>query len=173
MDFNLTQAITVLRRTPKVVRTLLKDIPSEWILSNEGGTTWSPFDVLGHLIHGERTDWMPRVRMILAKGESHAFDSFDRYAQFEVSKGKTLDELFDTFEELRGESIAVLEELGLGLEDLSKTGLHPQLGTVTLAELLATWVVHDLDHIVQIARTMAGQYRTAVGPWREFLSVLK
>jgi hypothetical protein len=152
---------------------MLEDLPPEWTRSNEGGETWSPFDVLGHLIHGEQTDWIPRAMLILEKGETQPFSPFDRFAQFRESEGKTLAELLAEFETARAQSVRTLEGWGLDPADLNKTGLHPDLGRVTLGELLATWVTHDLDHIVQVARTMAKQYDTAVGPWREYLSVLK
>src|SRR5262249_34714939 len=140
---------------------------------NEGEKTWSPFDVLGHLIHGEKTDWIPRAKMILESGDSRTFESFDRFAQERESKGKRLDELLDQFEALRAENLHILEDMKLTPRDLQRPGMHPQLGSVTLGQLLATWVAHDLDHLVQISRTMARQYRDAVGPWREFLTVVR
>lgn len=173
MEFNLDYATKVLNRTPSAVRVLLEDLPREWIDGNEGEGTWSPFDVLGHLIHGERTDWIPRAKIILEMGENRAFEPFDRFAQLEESKGKSLSELLDTFEDLRKQNLHELGEMGLKPADLARTGLHPALGKVTLGQLLATWVAHDLDHLVQISRTMAKQYRDAVGPWREYLSVVK
>lgn len=173
MEFNLDHAIILLSRTPNVLRTLLEGLPSEWINSNEGEKTWSPYDVIGHLVHGEKTDWIARARMILEEGESQTFKSFDRFAQFEESKGKTIEELLMTFENLRQKNIQTLKALNLRPEDLRKTGTHPEFGQVTLAQLLATWVTHDQDHIVQISRTMAKQYREAVGPWRAYLSVMK
>ncbi len=171
MEFRLDDAITVLSRTPATLRRLLEDLPQRWTHSNEGPETWSPFDVLGHLIHGERTDWPGRARMILA-GERRAFPPFDRFAMFEASRGKTLDELLDTFEELRSDNLRQLEGLDLTDEDLERTGRHPDFGPVTLRQLLATWVAHDLGHIAQITRTMAKQYGDEVGPWRAYLPVL-
>jgi hypothetical protein len=173
MQFNLDQAIALLSRTPQTLETLLSGLPQDWVLSNEGESTWSPFDVVGHLIHGERADWIPRIKTVLQFGESQAFEPFDRFAQFEVSKGKSLGELLEEFKALRSGSIQALKGLNIGPDDLAKTGSHPEFGRVTLKELIATWVVHDLDHIVQISRTMAKQYREEVGPWRAYLSVLK
>ena len=173
MDFDIDRAIPVLARTPSVLRAMIQGLPSEWINGDEGDKTWSPFDVLGHLIHGERTDWIPRARMILESGDSRTFDTFDRFAQERESKGKGIDELLDTFEVLRAENVRILEGMKLTAEDLQRAGMHPQLGRVTLGQLLATWVAHDLDHLVQISRTMAKQYKEAVGPWREFLTVVR
>lgn len=173
MRFNLEHATDLLSRTPDVLRTMLDELPAEWVSGNEGGQTWSPFDVVGHLIHGERTDWIPRARMILRSDEPETFETFDRFAQFEESRGKSLDELLGTFSELRSENLRALRELNVTASDLRRRGKHPELGEVTLEELLATWVVHDLDHVAQITRTMAKQYREAVGPWTAYLSVLK
>ena len=173
MLFNLEQAIEILSRTPAVLNSLLNGLSSDWITSNEGDKTWSQFDVLGHLIHGERTDWIPRVKIILQSGEAETFATFDRFAQFEESEGKSLEELLTTFAELRAQSLATLASLNITTEDLEKTGAHPQLGIVRLEQLLATWVAHDLSHLTQITRTMAKQYRAAVGQWEAYLSVLK
>lgn len=173
MEFNLDHAINLLNRTPTVLRALLEGLPSAWIRTNEGEKTWSPYDVIGHLIYGERTDWIPRARIILEEGERRTFEPFDRYAQFEESKGKSLEELLETFERLRRENIETLKAMRLTPEDLRRSGKHPELGKVTLGELLATWVAHDQDHLVQISRTMARQYQEAVGPWQAYLSVMK
>ena len=173
MEFNLDHAIDLLNRTPDVLRVMLQGLPPDWIRNNEGEKTWSPYDVLGHLIHGEQTDWVPRARIILEEGEKMAFEPFDRYAQFEESKGRTIEDLLKTFEVLRSENIEALKEMKLKPEDLERRGRHPELGIVTLKELMATWVAHDLDHVVQIARTMAKQYREEVGPWQAYLSVMK
>jgi len=173
MEFKLDHAINILSRTPNVLRSMLDGLPSEWISMNEGETTWSPYDVVGHLIHGERTDWIPRARIILQEGESRAFEPFDRFAQFDENQGKSPEELLRTFEVLRRENIDALRSMSLRPEDLSRKGKHPELGQVTLGELLATWVAHDQDHLVQIARTMAKQYREAVGPWQAYLSVMQ
>lgn len=172
MDFALEDAIPVLRRTPAVLRALLGDVPEPWIRGAEGPETWSPFDVVGHLIHGERTDWIPRTEILLKHGETRAFTPFDRFAQFEASRDKSLGELLDTFAELRAANLARLESLRLTPEDLDRRGRHPELGSCTLGELLATWVAHDLSHIAQIARVMGKQYTAAVGPWRAYLPML-
>lgn len=173
MRIDLEHATDILSRTPVVLDSLLRDLSAGWTSGNEGAETWSPFDVLGHLVHGERTDWLPRVRIILQSGESRSFEPFDRFAQFEASAGKSVEDLLDAFAELRSENIRALNELNLTEADLARKGAHPELGAVTLGELIATWVVHDLDHIAQITRTMAKQYGEAVGPWEAYLSVLK
>lgn len=172
MEFQLDHAKDILQRTPATLTTLLQDAPDEWVISNEGPETWSPFDVLGHLIHGEETDWIPRAKIILKHGEQRAFEPFDRFAMFEKSKGKSLRELLTTFKRLRGENLLQLDQLNLTPDLLAKRGKHPELGVVTLSELLATWVVHDLSHIGQIVRVMCKQYGDTVGPWREYLPIL-
>jgi hypothetical protein len=172
MEFDLGSAFAILGRTPRVVRALLEGLPDKWTRSNEGGESWSPFDVVGHLIHGEKTDWIPRAKRILERGESEPFEPFDRFAQFELSKGKELGELLDEFESRRADNLRTLRELRLGAGDLERRGLHPDLGPVTLGQLLATWVAHDLSHVRQIARVMARQYRDEVGPWTAYFPVL-
>jgi hypothetical protein len=172
MRFDLDQATAVLRRTPQAMRSLLSGLPSPWIEGNEGPETWSPFDVIGHLIHGERTDWIPRARVILAQGDSVRFEPFDRFAQFRESAGKSLADLLDEFEALRAGNLVTLESWTLSGAQLALEGEHPAFGRVTLRQLLATWVAHDLGHIAQAARVMAKQYREEVGPWREYLPVL-
>jgi hypothetical protein len=171
-DFDLANAVAVLARTPATMTTLLRDLPSPWTDGDEGPETWSPTVVIGHLNHGERTDWIPRARMILEQGEAQAFEPFDRVAQFTESRGKTLGTLLDEFAELRTANLRTLADWNLSPGDLARTGTHPEFGRVTLAQLLATWVVHDLDHMVQIARVMAKQLDVAVGPWKAYLSVL-
>lgn len=171
--FNLDQATDMLSRTPIILRSMLGKLSSEWTFGNEGNQTWSPFDVLGHLIHGELTDWIPRIKIVLEAGESKTFEPFDRFAQNEANKGKSVEELLTTFEELRSANIEALKQMNITDADLKTRGKHPELGTVTLEELIATWVVHDLDHVVQISRTLAKQYQKAVGPWQAYLSVLK
>ena len=171
MDFDLDDALAVLERTPPTLSALLSGLAPVWVLATEGEGTWSPFDVLGHLIHGERTDWIPRARHILA-GDSRPFEPFDRNAQFVESRGKKLDELLETFAQLRAESVAALRAMRLSRTDMERTGQHPELGIVTLRQLLATWVVHDLDHVGQIARVMAKAYGDEVGPWRAYVSIL-
>ena len=170
-EFNLDDAVAILERTPASLSAWLTGLPATWIHATEGDGTWSPYDVVGHLIHGERTDWIPRARHILA-GETGPFETFDRTAQFTESRGRSLDELLATFAELRRENIAVLIGMNLTDDDLDRTGIHPELGEVTLGQLLATWVVHDLDHITQVARTMAKLYTEATGPWSAYLSIL-
>jgi len=173
MAFQLELAREILGCTPGVLRALLKDLSESWARSNEGGDTWSAYDVVGHLIHGERTDWIPRARMILTEGEAHPFESFDRFAMFQESQGKPLNELLDTFETERAICLSILQSFRISASDLKKTGIHPELGVVTLEQLLATWVVHDLSHIAQIAEVMARQYREEVGPWKAYLPVVQ
>jgi len=173
LEFDLSTARPVLERTPVVVRSLLHGLPEEWVTANEGPNTWSPYDVVGHLIHGERTNWMPRIEHLLRHGEAVVYPPFDREAMFTASKGRTLTELLDEFAKVRTESLQRLAALNLSAADLSRTGRHPEFGVVTLGQQLSTWVVHDLTHINQIVRVMAKQYQTAVGPWKAYLSVLK
>jgi hypothetical protein len=173
MEFQLKHAVEVLEQTPQTLRSLLGELSDPWVLTNEGPDTWSSYDVVGHLIHGEETDWIPRVKIILEHGEAQTFTPFDRFVFFEKSKGKTLHELLETFTRLRKENLRVLQELKLEPHHFELTGMHPEFGTVTLGQLLATWVVHDLDHIEQIVRTMALQYRDNTGPWKAYLSILK
>jgi uncharacterized damage-inducible protein DinB len=172
VEFVLEEALPLLRRTPEVMRALLQNLPAVWIEAREGPGTFSPFDVVGHLIHGERTDWIPRAEIILKHGEEKTFEPFDRFAQEEASRGKSLDELLDTFAALRAANIERLQELRLDTETLQRRGRHPELGTVTLAQLLATWVTHDLNHLGQVARVLGRQYTDAVGPWRVYLPML-
>lgn len=173
MRHNLQRTISLLARTPATLDALLRDLPEEWTLRNEGGDTFSAFDVLGHLIHGERTDWMPRAKRILEFGESRAFDRFDRRAQERESQGKSVAELLDEFARVRAENLAELRALNLTEQDLDRRGLHPELGTVTLSQLLATWAAHDLTHLHQVSRIMAHQYREEVGPWSKYLGVMQ
>jgi len=171
-EFGLDEAIALLTRTPAALDALLRGLPDAWIRSTEGKDTWSVFDIVGHLIVGERTDWMPRVRRILESGESRPFNPFDRFAQQREGEGKSLEQLLDEFALLRKGNMAALEALNLQPEDLSRRGAHPALGGVTLAQLLATWTVHDLTHLHQASRVMAHRYREAVGPWSAYLGVL-
>lgn len=152
---------------------MLTGLSDEWTSTNEGSKTWSAYDVVGHLIHGELTDWIPRAELILSRSGSKIFTPFDRFAQFEVSKGKSLAELLKTFEKLRQRNIRHLRDWNISDQDLEEKGIHPEFGDVTLSQLLATWVVHDLNHIAQISRVMAKQYKEAVGPWTVFLRVLQ
>lgn len=170
--FNLADTVAVLSRTPAALDALLRGLPDVWVHGDEGKDTWDAFVILGHLIVGERTDWMPRVRIILENGDARPFDPFDRFAQRE-SENKSMEQLLDEFARLRRENLAALQALDLRSEDLLRRGKHPALGTVRLAELLATWAVHDLTHLHQLSRVMAHQYRDAVGPWGVYLGVLK
>lgn len=172
MEHNPQNTMALLARTPATLNTLLRDLPETWTFRDEGDNTWTAFDVLGHLIHGELTDWMPRVRMILEFGESRAFEPFDRLAQVRESHGKSLGQLLDEFARLRSENLDKLRALNLQGQDLERRGRHPALGVVTLSELLATWAAHDLTHLHQISRVMAHQYDETVGPWRVYLGVL-
>ena len=173
MDFQFDEGLPVLRRTPVGLRALLQDLPGPWIEATEGPGTWSPFDVVGHLIHGERTDWIPRVEHLLRHGDAVPFPTFDREAMFAASRGRSLGELLDTFAGLRAESLDRLAALRLTDADLARPGLHPQLGAVTLRQHLSTWVAHDLSHLGQVVRVMARQYSAAVGPWKAYLSILR
>ena len=172
MEFNLKNSIELLERTPAVLKAMLGGLSDEWVLSNEGDNTWSSYDVIGHLIHGEKTDWMQRVQVIIYGTGEKKFTPFDRFAQFENSKGKTLEQLLHEFEQLRAESLRMLREANLQESQFEMQGIHPAFGAVKLSQLLATWTVHDLTHIAQIIRVMAFQYKDAVGPWVQYLGVL-
>jgi hypothetical protein len=173
MHFDLDTTAALLARTPAALDALLRDLPDAWTLRNEGENTWTAFDVVGHLNHGERTDWIPRVKRILESGETRPFDPFDRFAQFRESEGQTLAQLLDEFARLRSANLAQLRALNLQPADFARRGRHPALGVVTLSELLSTWATHDLTHLHQISRILAYQYRDAVGPWSKFLGVLQ
>ena len=172
-EFNLTEAIGLLTCTPATLDALLRGLPSMWVRGNEGKDTWSAFDIMGHLIFAERSDWMPRARFVLENGEAQPFDPFDRFAQLKENQDKSLEQLLDDFTRLRRDNLAALQALNLQQEDLTRRGKHPALGVITLSELLATWAVHDLTHLHQISRVMAQQYRDMVGPWRAYLGVLQ
>lgn len=172
MDFDLATGTAVLERTPGTLRVMLSGLSREWTDATEGPETWSPYTVVGHLVHGERTDWIPRARIILAQGSERRFTPYDRFAQFHESQGKTLNDLLDEFTQLRNENLATLASWRLTEEDLALEGEHPEFGAVTLRQLLATWVAHDLGHVAQVARVMAKQYRDAIGPWRAYLSII-
>ena len=172
-SFQLDHALPVLQRTPLVIRDLLSNLPDAWTTATEGPGTWSPFDIVGHLIHAERTDWIPRVEHLLQHGDALAFPPFDREGMFAASRGRSLSELLDEFAAVRAQSLARLAELGVTDGDLLETGRHPEFGVVTLGQLLSTWVVHDLTHVSQVVRVMSKQYEAAVGPWRAYLSILK
>lgn len=172
MQHNVQHTVSLLTRTPAALNALLRDLPETWTFGNEGENTWSAFDVLGHLISGERTDWMPRVRIVLQFGETQTFEPFDRLGHIRESQGKSLGQLLDEFARLRAENLGELRSLNLQQEDLERRGRHPSFGGVTLSALLATWAAHDLTHLHQISRVMAHQYREAVGPWSAYLGVL-
>jgi hypothetical protein len=173
MSETMNQTVALLERTPRALDALLRDLPDEWTRVNEGQGTWSPYDIVGHLIHGERTDWIPRAKMILEYGETKTFERFDRLAQERESQGRSLAQLLDEFARVRAKSLDDLRSLNLLPGDLDRRGRHPVFGAVTLGQLLATWAAHDLTHLHQISRVMAHQYREAVGPWTVFLGVLQ
>ena len=164
--------ISLVERTPATLRALLEGLPRVWTDASEGPDTFTPFDVVGHLIHGERTDWIPRARIILAQGDDRTFEPYDRFAQQRDSAGKSMDELLVTFAELRTQNITALRSMQIGEAELALEGQHPELGRVTLRQLLSCWPVHDLGHLAQISRVMAKRYRDEVGPWRAYLTIL-
>lgn len=172
MDFDITAGAAILARTPGTLRAMLAGLSSEWTDATEGPETWSAYDIVGHLIHGERTDWIPRARIILAQGSQRRFTPFNRFAQFEESRGKSLDILLDELTLLRTENLAALAGWKLTPAQLALEGEHPELGRVTLRQLLAAWVTHDLGHISQTARVMAKQYTEPIGPWRVYLTIV-
>jgi hypothetical protein len=172
VQFTLEDARAILARTPATLSALLRDLPDRWILATEGENTWSAFDVVGHLIHADRTNWMQRAMTILEHGEAKVFTEFDRFGQFESSRGRTLASLLDEFAAVRKDSLEELRS-AVTMADLNRAGRHPALGVVTLQQLLAAWVVHDLDHLMQISRVLARQYTDAVGPWREYLRIVR
>lgn len=172
MHFDLAQGTTVLERTPQTLRAMLAGLAPAWTDATEGPETWSPYIILGHLIHAERTDWIPRAELILAQGADRRFTPYDRFAQLRESQGKSLAELLDEFAKLRSDSLATVAGWRLNAAQLALIGEHPAFGAVTLQQLLATWVAHDLSHLAQIARVMAKQYREAVGPWRAYLPIM-
>jgi len=172
MKFDLNKSYEILERTPAVLKMLLLNLSEDWVLQNEGPDTFSPYDVIGHLIHGEKTDWRNRAIMILQHGLTKSFIPFDRFAQFEASRGKSIEQLLTEFENLRKDNLAWLQSLELTNNDLGKKGSHPGLGEVTLQQLLTTWVVHDLTHIAQVTRVMAKQYKQEIGPWVEYFRIL-
>lgn len=173
MNYSKEQAIEILERTPAVLKSLLTNISDDWVMNNEGPDTFSPYDVVGHLIHGEKTDWVVRAKIILEHGINKPFDPYDRFAQYEESKGKNLEQLLNEFEEIRKENVAWLQSIQLTEDDLERKGKHPVLGEVTLRNLLSTWVVHDLTHIAQIIRVMSKQYIEEMGPWPQFFRILQ
>ena len=172
MKFERKKAIEILERTPQVLNSLLRGVSDEWIMSNEGADTFSPYDVVGHLIHGEKTDWVVRAKIILEQGVKKPFDPYDRFAQYEESKGKSLEQLLDEFAIIRKANVGWLQSIQPTEIDLERKGIHPVLGEVTLRHLLSTWVVHDLTHIAQITRVMSKQYVGEMGPWPQFFRIL-
>jgi hypothetical protein len=173
MRYTVEQAIEILERTPDVFKALLHGLNARWIMNNEGPDTFSPYDIIGHLIHGEKTDWRPRVEIILEYGLSKTFVPYDRFAQFEESKGKSVSQLLEEFVSIRKINMEWFRKLNLSETDLDKKGNHPGLGEVTLRELLSAWVVHDLTHIAQATRVMAKQYKEEIGPWVEYFRILR
>ena len=173
MEHDLKQTMSLLTRTPAALNALLRGLPATWTMRDEGEDTWSVFDVVGHLIDGERVNWMPRARMILQSGESRTFEPFDRLGHLRERRDNSLEQLLDEFARLRSENLGELSALNLRQEDLERRGRHPAFGAVTLSELLATWATHDLTHLHQISRIMAHQNRDAVGPWSAYLGVLQ
>jgi hypothetical protein len=172
MTHSLNDTVSLLARTPIALNALLRDLPDTWTLRNEGDKTWSAFDVVGHLIHGERADWVPRVKLIMEFGETREFEPFDRWGHEREVKGKSLGQLLDEFARVRAENLDKLRAFNLQPEDLEKRGRHPALGVVTLSQLLATWPMHDMTHLHQISRIMAYQYHDTVGPWSAYLGVM-
>lgn len=173
MNFELNKSLEILERTPRVLKNLLLGLSDDWLMNNEGEGSWSPYDVIGHLIHGEKTDWISRAQIILSNASDKRFEPFDRFAQMEKASSKSLAELLDEFEQLRAKNLQQLKAFNINEELLSKTGIHPDLGEVNLRELLSTWTVHDLGHIAQISRVMAKQYKSEVGAWKAYLGILK
>lgn len=173
MTFEFNKAIEILEKTPIVIEALFNGISKDWVMNNEGPDTWSPYEIVGHLIHGEKTDWIPRARIILSGSENRTFLPFDRFAQNKENHTRTIEEMVAEFTQARNENLMVLRSLNISLADLHERGVHPELGAVNLKELLSTWVVHDLGHISQITRVMAKQYKDEVGVWKEYLGILK
>ena len=173
MMFELSKSLEILERTPDVLETLLNGISGDWTTLNEGGESWSVYDIIGHFIHGEKTDWIPRARIILSDHPDKSFEPFDRFAMFTDSQGKSLQQLLQEFKTIRETNLEILRSFHITERDLKRTGIHPAFGEVTLEQLLSTWVVHDLNHLGQIARVMAKQYKDAVGPWVPYLRILQ
>ncbi len=173
MDFQISKTIEILSQTPATIKSLLGNLSDDWVYAQIDKESWNVFDIIGHYIHGEETDWIPRAEIILAQGESVTFETFDRFAQFEISKGKTLHELLEIFAELRQQNLETLKSWNLTDEQLKLKGIHPELGEVTLEQLLATWAVHDLTHIRHISIVLAKQYAKNVGVWKEYLTILQ
>ncbi|HRE40019.1 MAG TPA: DinB family protein [Ignavibacteria bacterium] len=173
MNFELNKSLEILERTPLILERMVNGLSEEWVISNEGDNTWNTVEIIGHLIHGEKTDWIPRILIILNDENEKTFEVFNMEGHKEEIESKRTAELLDEFKALRIENIRVLRYLDLTDDDLNKTGLHPVFGEVTLRQLLSTWTVHDLTHISQISRIMAKQYREEIGPWIEFFNLIK
>lgn len=173
MEYKVSDAVEILKRTPAIIEALAKDLPPQWSAVNEGGETWSAYDVIGHLIHGETTDWINRMEIILAQGADRSFPPFERFAMFEESKGKSLNELIDEFAAVRKKNLETLLSKNLTEAQLDLKGIHPKFGEVTLRQLLSTWVAHDMGHLAQMARVIAKQYKNETGPWVEYLRILQ
>jgi len=173
MDFDLNKSLQLLERTPRILRELLSGLSEDWVLHNEGGDSWSPYDVIGHLVHGERINWMSRLEIIMNDEGNKKFIPFDRFAQFKESEGKSLEQLVEEFDSLRKTNLVKLKSMDLSKADFARKAIHPDLGEVTLAELLSTWTVHDLTHIAQIARVMGKQYKSSIGPWIKYFRILQ
>ena len=173
MNFELNKSIELLERTPAAYKALFYGLSSEWGIINEGDKTWSAFDIIGHLIHGEKTDWIPRARIILSKLNDKTFEPFDRFAQEEISKGKTLEMLIDEFTARRTENLKIVKSWNLTKEDLEKTGVHPHLGPVTLKQLIAAWTIHDMSHLHQVSRVVVKYYKNDAGPFAQYIRILK
>lgn len=171
-NFSLEKSMEILEKTPLILMEALQNLSNSWIFSNEGRNTWSPYDVLGHFLHGDEVDWVPRIKIILSNDENKTFETFDRFAQFEKNKNKSMNQMLQEFKELRKIKIDELKKLNINNENLSLKGIHPELGEVTLQQLIATWVVHDLSHLAHILRIIANQYKSEVGPWIEYLKIL-
>ncbi|HEY1040177.1 MAG TPA: DinB family protein [Bacteroidia bacterium] len=172
MNFSIEHSIQILERTPQSLRSLLYKLDENWTQNNEGGETWSPYDVIGHLVHCDEENWIPRIEVVLSDSAVRKFEPLNRFAQFEKSKGKNINELLDHFVGIRHSSMAKLKILNITNEQLSKTAIHPEFGSVSLSQLISAWVVHDLDHISQITRVMAKQYKAEVGPWIQYMRIL-
>lgn len=172
MKYSIDKALEILDRTPKILKIYLENLSDQWVYCNEGPGTWCAFDIVGHLIHGEKTDWIPRLKIVLNDSVNNTFEPYDRFAQFEESKGKTLNQMLLEFSELRTKNLNYLKSLNITETDLNKKATHPELGEVSLKNLLATWVTHDLGHIAQINRVMAKQYKEEVGSWIKYISIL-
>lgn len=172
MEFNLNRSLEILSSTPGVLEHLLSGLSDEWLFSNEGENTWSPHTVIGHLIYADETNWIARAKKILSDDDNR-FEPFNRVAQFELYNDKNIRYLLTRFSEVRKNSLKELSTIDINERTLLRKGIHPDFGEVTLSQLLATWTVHDLDHLNQIARVLAKQYSEAVGPWKSYLGVLK